>query len=150
MGLWPAGTSRPVPRAEINFTLMRFAVVALALLATCRASAQTDTTAADTVIRFVNPESPPQFPGGHQALEEFIETNMVRPQASVAGKVWVQFVVETDGSLHDIVVVRGVNAELDNEALRLVRSFPSWIPGSVFGTPGRMVFQQAIDFSDQY
>ena len=123
-------------------------MVALALLATCVASAQTDTVV-DTVVRFVNPVLPPQFPGGFQALEQFIENNMVRPQASVEGKVWVQFAVETDGSLHDIVVVRGVNEELDNEALRLVRSFPSWVPGSVFGTPERMMIQQAIDFGER-
>ena len=127
---------------------MRVAVVALALLATCVASAQTDTVV-DTVVRFVNPVLPPQFPGGFQALEQFIENNMVSPQASVEGKVWLQFAVETDGSLHDIIVVRGVNEELDNEALRLVRSFPPWIPGSVMGTPERMMIQQAIDFSER-
>jgi protein TonB len=80
---------------------------------------------------FVEPEqSEPHFPGGRDSLEKFISSHIHHIDGAEGKKVLVTFVVETDGSLSDIRVMRGVNKEADEEGLRLLRISPKWIPGT--------------------
>jgi periplasmic protein TonB len=73
-------------------------------------------------------ESQPDYPDGNRALYEFIRNNLKYPNPEIAGTVYVSFDVETDGTLTNIRVLRGINADFDKEALRLVRLMPKWKP----------------------
>ncbi len=79
----------------------------------------------------------PQFPGGSRALKSYLETQTRYPEHAreneLEGKVYVQFVVNADGSLSNVRLARGIGYGCDEEALRLVRSMPSWVPGSQQG-----------------
>ena len=80
---------------------------------------------------FAEPEqSEPHFPGGNDSLERFISSYIHHINGAEGKKVFVTFVVETDGSLSDIKVMRGINKDADEEALRLLRISPKWIPGT--------------------
>ena len=102
----------------------------------------------DTIL--VVPEIMPSFPGGQQAMIKFIRESMQFPEKELAqgiqGRVILQFVVERDGSIADIVVVRGVNPALDREAIRIVESMPKWIPGKQSGRVVRTRFTLPINF----
>lgn len=78
-------------------------------------------------------EIAPQFPGGLNAMGSFIKSNYRYPRdaqrANIEGKVYVQFVVNTDGSISSPRVIRGIGGGCDEEALRLVRMMPKWTPG---------------------
>lgn len=78
-------------------------------------------------------ENLPSFPGGPQALLQWISENMQYPDAAkkagIKGRVIVTFVVRNDGRITDARVIRGVDPSLDAEALRLINSMPKWTPG---------------------
>src|SRR5690606_4731812 len=71
------------------------------------------------------PEQMPEFPGGADAMEHFIYENLKYPDdartKNIQGKVYIQFVVEKDGSISNIKIRRGVNKSLDDEAVRLIK-----------------------------
>ncbi|GAB3572559.1 energy transducer TonB [Hymenobacter daeguensis] len=95
------------------------------------------TAAAPTV--YFTAEELPTFPGGDAALLKFLSSRLNYPAAALdrhlSGKVYLTFVVDPEGHLHDPHVVRGLGAGLDEEALRLVRLMPWWNPGKVHGQP---------------
>ncbi|SHE65478.1 energy transducer TonB [Pedobacter caeni] len=95
-----------------------------------------------------NPQ--PQFPGGPDRFIEFIKANMVYPavaaEANVQGKVYLEFVVEADGSITNIKTVRKVGGGTDEEAIRLLKLSQKWIPGSVAGKPVRTSYVIDIKF----
>ncbi len=78
-------------------------------------------------------EIAPQFPGGLNAMGSFIKSNYRYPRdaqrANIEGKVFVQFVVNTDGSISNARVIRGIGGGCDEEAIRLVQMMPKWTPG---------------------
>ena len=82
---------------------------------------------------FKSVEQMPQFPGGDAGLMKFIESHLNYPpmaiQNKIQGKVIVQFVVEKDGSVGEVKVVRSVDKDLDEEAIRLVKTLPDFTPG---------------------
>lgn len=90
--------------------------------------------AADTTI-FVDPLVHPTFPGGNAGLAEYIRKNFrwTQGQLTVEGIVFVEFVVDTDGKIKDVKVVRGLCESCDKEAARLVGTMPQWIPGAENG-----------------
>ena len=88
----------------------------------------------ETVLVGIVEESP-QFPGGDEALLEYMKKNVQYPDECVQGRVVVSFTVEKDGSISNAKVVRSVSSEADKEALRLVNSMPKWIPGKQLGEP---------------
>ena len=71
----------------------------------------------------------PSFPGGQTALNKYIVDNLKYPITNASGRVVVQFIVTKTGKKKDIKILRGINEELDAEALRLVNSMPDFIPG---------------------
>lgn len=81
----------------------------------------------------------PAYPGGDAAMNEYITSNLKYPasalETGVEGVVTIGFIVNTDGSLKDIKVVKMVDPDLEKEAVRLVSGMPSWIPADQGGTP---------------
>ena len=92
----------------------------------------------------------PSFPGGQQALLDFLRQNVNYPEQakkdSIEGRVVVGFVIDTDGSITDQKIVRSVHPLLDAEALRVVKLMPKWEPGSENGTPVKVKYNLPISF----
>ena len=105
---------------------------------------QTDQKVFDTV------EQMPEYPGGMQAMIELLQTNMKYPEDAakqkVEGRVMVQFVVETDGSISDVHVAKQVFPSLDAEAIRVVQDMPKWTPGKEKGKVVRVKYNLPIVF----
>jgi Ca-activated chloride channel family protein len=102
----------------------------------------------ETIFQHV--EQMPQFPGGDRAMMEFIVRNMVYPpemaQQGIQGRVILRFVVEADGSISEIEVIKGINSLLDEEAVRVVKLMPKWIPGKLNGQPVRIYYSLPVVF----
>ena len=83
----------------------------------------------------------PEFPGGDEALMKYIKDNVRFGdvvnvyQCDVAGKIFVGFVIEPDGSITNVKVIRGLEKHYDEEAMRVVKSMPKWKPGMLKGKP---------------
>ena len=96
-------------------------------------------------------EQMPEYPGGMQALFEFISQNIKYPadaqKQKVEGRVLAKFVIETDGSISDIEVVKHAFPSLDAEAVRVIQAMPKWIPGRQKGQAVRVKFVMPINFS---
>ena len=95
-------------------------------------------------------EEMPHFPGGAAALQAFLSSNtkypVVAQENGVQGRVIVSFVVERDGSITDVRVVRSVDPSLDREASRVVRSMPRWSPGKQNGSTVRVKYTVPVVF----
>ncbi|WP_159517567.1 energy transducer TonB [Sunxiuqinia indica] len=95
-------------------------------------------------------EDMPEFPGGELALRKFIANAVKYPviaqENGIQGKVYVNFVVDKDGSITNARIARGVDASLDKEALRVVNSLPKWKPGKQRGKPVRVSYTVPINF----
>ena len=87
-------------------------------------------------------EEMPHFPGGDAELQKFLLARINYPQeardASIQGTVYLTFIVEPDGSITNIVVVRGISGGCDDEAIRVMKTMPDWIPGKQNGIPVRV------------
>lgn len=89
----------------------------------------------------------PTFPGGASALYEWIQKNQKKPEGDKIGRCYVNFIVEKDGSLSEIKVMRSAGDEkLDEEAVRLMKTMPRWNPGKLRGKYVRCRFRLAIPF----
>ena len=95
-------------------------------------------------------EQMPSFPGGQGALMQYLANNIKYPvvaqENGVQGRVVVSFVVERDGSITDVQVVRSVDPSLDREAQRVVKSMPRWIPGKQNGQAVRVKYNVPVSF----
>lgn len=98
-------------------------------------------------------EKMPEFPGGQEALNRFLVRNIKYPllaqENGIQGRVICQFVVNSDGSIVDISVVRGVEESLDKEAMRVIKSMPKWTPGRQGGKNVRVKYTLPIRFKLQ-
>lgn len=100
-------------------------------------------------------ENSAQFQGGFGKFKEYVENYLIYPMSSgkkaVSGKVFIEFVINKDGSIDDstIKVVKGINQYYDEEALRLMKECPDWIPGTMKGQPvkQKMVLPVTFDSS---
>lgn len=92
----------------------------------------------------------PEFPGGKDALNNYLTTNMKYPQSAIdngiEGVVDVAFVVKPDGSIGNIKIVRMVDPDLEAEAIRLVKSMPAWVPADKNGAPTEAQTQVQVNF----
>jgi len=106
-------------------------------LAEHAASAPPEEDEAEKIFLFV--ESPPEFVGGQTGLLKFIKSNMTYPMVAkrmeIEGRVFVQAVIERDGSISNAKVVKSLETNCDAEALRVINSSPKWIPGKQRGKP---------------
>lgn len=82
-------------------------------------------------------DTEPKFPGGDEALHEYLRRNIRYPVVSLEsgheGRVLVQFTIHTDGSIQDIFIQKGIDPYIDCEVIRLVQSMPRWSPGTIRG-----------------
>ena len=99
---------------------------------------------------FVVVEQQPEFPGGNTAMMKFLGDNIKYPviaqENGISGRVITNFVVEKDGSITDVQVVRGVDPSLDKEAIRVIQSMPRWKPGKQRGSAVRVRFTLPVVF----
>ena len=117
----------------------------------------------EDIVLFEEPEAPkveeiftvvekqPSFPGGEAKLFEYLGKNIkyteMAKEASIRGKVYIQFVVEKDGSITDVKIIRGLGSGLDEIAKKAVRKMPKWEPGEQRGKPVRVRFVLPVNFT---
>ena len=105
-------------------------------------------------VIFVVVETMPEFPGGQAALFKYLSENVKYPviaqENGIQGRVTCQFVVNKDGSIVDVEVVRsGGDASLDKEAVRVIKSMPKWNPGKQRGKAVRVKYTVPVNFKLQ-
>jgi len=95
----------------------------------------------------------PSFPGGDADLFKFLSNNVKYPviaqENGIQGRVICQFVVNKDGSIVDVEVVRAVDPSLDKEAIRVIKSMPNWTPGKQRGKSVRVKYTLPVNFKLQ-
>ena len=105
----------------------------------------------EEAVVFVVVETMPEFPGGQQALFKYLSENVKYPviaqENGIQGRVICQFVVNKDGSIVEVEVVRsGGDASLDKEAVRVIKSMPKWKPGKQRGKAVRVKYTVPVNF----
>ena len=110
---------------------------------------QSDTISQPMLVGDIVPQMP-QFPGGQEALMQFLVDNVNYPEVArkkkIEGRVVVQFIVEKDGSIGEQKVLRSVHPVLDAEAMRVVNIMPKWVPGMIDGKPARVKYALPVTF----
>ena len=100
---------------------------------------------------FIRVEQNPEFPGGMQALVNYLQRTLKYPAAAsrgnISGKVYVSFVVNTNGELTDVTVLKGIGFGCDEEAVRVVSQMPRWKPGKQSGRAVKVRFNLPITFA---
>lgn len=122
-----------------------FATHAMGYAQDVSTTAQTETSGEIVV------EKQPEFPGGMKALMQYLQRSIRYPaicqQQGIQGRVIVQFVVDVDGSIADVQVVKRINPHLDKEAVRVISNMPKWTPGMQRGENVRVRFTLPVGFS---
>lgn len=131
--------------------MKKFIIMALmALFGLTTVSAQKTVVAKKNQQVFDVVEKMPEYPGGQAALFEYLSKNVKYPadaeKKKVEGRVLVTFVVNTDGSITDIEVVRKAFPSLDAEAVRVISGMPKWIPGEQKGQKVRVKYTVPLNF----
>ena len=102
----------------------------------------------DTIYQVV--DEMPMFPGGEAAMMKFVSNNVKYPQEAkdndISGRVFISFVVEKDGSVSNVKVMRGIGGGCDEEAVRVISSMPKWKPGIKDGKPVRVSYMMPLTF----
>jgi protein TonB len=124
---------------ETNFSLDNFII------------SQTKKEIADDTKIYNFVEKMPEFPGGELALLSYLNKSVKYPviaqENGVQGKVYISFVIDTDGSVTNVIVSRPCDMALNNEALRVVKSMPNWNPGMQGGRKVRVNYTVPINFT---
>jgi len=98
-------------------------------------------------------EESPSFPGGDVARIKFLQENIEYPtmarESGIQGTVYVTFVVEPNGSVSNVQILRGIGGGCDEEAIRVIKAMPNWNPGKQRGKPVRVQFNMPIKFTLQ-
>ena len=147
---------------KLNIEMMRAIRVAVLLsvvmtnLSAIASNRGTYGLARDSVggeVVFVDYEQQPQFPGGETALLKYLQENIKYPpkalKDSIQGRVVVQFVVDKAGSVGEVKVVRSVNKDLDDEAVRLIKTLPKFYPGRQNGQAVAVWYTLPVTFKLQ-
>ncbi|MDR1951151.1 MAG: energy transducer TonB, partial [Bacteroidales bacterium] len=96
-------------------------------------------------------EDNPEYPGGEAARMKFLSDNIKYPaiarESGIQGTIYITFVVERDGSITDVQVMRGIGGGCDEEAIRVVKAMPRWNPGKQRGRAVRVQFMMPIRFT---
>ena len=95
-------------------------------------------------------EMMPQFPGGESELFKFLRENVKYPRKArdngISGRVYVSYIIDKDGSLRDIKIIKGISQEIDEEAMRVIKLMPKWIPGMQDGIAVQVQYNIPINF----
>ena len=98
----------------------------------------------------VNYTKPAQFPGGNEAMMQYMKDNIKYPEDAlkqrIAGRILLSFCVEKDGSISDIAIVKSLHSSLEAEAVRVVKAMPKWEPALVGDIPERMKLTLPVNF----
>jgi len=104
----------------------------------------------DSLKPFMFVEQMPEFPGGNDSLKGFINRTIKYPElakeSDPEGTIYVNFVVESDGSITNPIILRGIGSGCDEEALRVIKLMPKWIPGKQNGKVVRVQYNLPIKF----
>lgn len=115
--------------------------------------AQEEEEAVEEQQIFLVVEEMPSYPGGEQEMYRFISQNIEYPrmakESGISGRVFVTFVVEKDGSVTDVQVLRGIGGGCDEEAIRVIKSMPKWKAGKQRGKAVRVQYRMPIKFTLQ-
>lgn len=99
---------------------------------------------------FMVVQEPPTFPGGREELTKFVSQNLIYPKEAkdngIKGKVFTSFIIEPDGKVTYPYIIKGIGGGCDEEALRVIKSMPDWIPGKQNGTAVHVQFNLPIEF----
>jgi TonB family protein len=159
-GMYDAGSIRVIPQKVKWYRWAPAALLALIGLTSCQKTilgepryqnknmeqaAGMNAPAQDTLFGVVL-EINPSFPGGEAAFTKYILQH-VKYSGGYKGRVFVQFVVERDGSLSDIKVVKGSDNELNEQLISVIAKAPKWKPGIQNGKPNRVQFTVPFSFS---
>ncbi|WP_390885440.1 energy transducer TonB [Hoylesella nanceiensis] len=158
---------------RINYSLILTSVALIVLLFSCgesereeatstanrnTESAETRAEKSDSKKEFTGKvyeivEQMPEFPGGLTALMNYLRANIRYPAAAqsagIEGRVIVAFIVEPDGSVSNAKLMRSIDPSIDQEALRVVRQMPKWIPGKQNGAAVRVKYNVPVTFKLQ-
>ena len=156
---------------------LAFAILTVGTLLAANAEAQTNTQHADSAITTPYPieelegevimaggigpaptvetavytivEIMPEFPGGQEALFEYIKTHLDYPKGGAEGTAYVTFVVDENGKVTEVKLLKGIkdNLEANDAAIRLIENMPSWIPGKQRGKPVKVQYNLPIRFA---
>ena len=131
--------------------MKKFIIMALmAVFGLTTVSAQKTVVAQKNQKVFDVVEQMPEYPGGQAALFEYLSKNIKYPddaaKKKVEGKVFVTFVVDTDGKITDVSLLRKVFPSLDAEAIRVISAMPNWIPGKQGGKVVKVKYTVPIMF----
>lgn len=131
--------------------LATLSVLAILFTINTTAMAQNKKTSNDKVFEKV--EDMPEFPGGEQAMMDFVGKNVQYPKEAmekeISGRVLVGFIVEKDGSVNEVKIVRGIGGGCDEEAVRVVKAMPKWKPGKQDGKTVRVSYTMPFFFKMQ-
>lgn len=98
-------------------------------------------------------EEMPEYPGGDKKLLEYVAKSVKYPQiareSGIQGRVFVNFVIEPDGSVSNVKVLRGIGGGCDEEAMRVIKSMPKWKPGKQRGKAVRVTYTLPVNFKLQ-
>ncbi len=96
-------------------------------------------------------ETMPEFTGGQEKLFEYLRTNIKYPaqarEENISGRVYATFVVDLDGKIRQVKIVRGIGGGCDEETLRVVKKMPDWIPGRQNGLPVKVQYNLPLNFN---
>jgi protein TonB len=99
---------------------------------------------------FIIVENPPMPQGGYEGFTKYLQKNLKYPEQArrmnVEGRVFVQFIIDKDGSPTDITVLKGIGSGCDEEAARVIKNMPKWNPGKQRGKPVRVKMSLPITF----
>ena len=114
--------------------------------------AQTQTPVTDSTI-YNSVQEPPVYPGGMSNFARYLGASIRYPMYSrehnIQGRVIIQFIVEKDGRLSNIHILRSVSPDIDQEAMRVMQGCPNWVPGTQSGKPVRVKFTIPLNFQLQ-
>ena len=106
------------------------------------------TTAAEQDKVYRSVAQMPRFPGGEAALMKYIDSHLQEPQTQekITGNVVLQFIVQSDGSIDEVKVVRSLHPDYDKEAVRVVKSLPKFTPGRQNGQAVAVWYTLPVNF----
>jgi TonB family protein len=139
-----------------NFSTMKttWLLLPLSLCFCCPVFAQTDSTPSpkdqEWVFDWMEIETPPSFPGGERGLQMFLANNIRYPTLArnnnIQGNVAVAFVVNRDGSISDITILKDIGAGCGREVVRVIQTMPQWLPGRAEGRTVKVKYTLPVRF----
>jgi hypothetical protein len=145
------GTDSPIKNAQVNAVNGYTNLNQITIVGSANATASQNNKQ-DKVMDFVSVDTPPKFPGGMTAFYKFLGKEVKYPEEAkknkVEGKVFLSFIVETDGSLSEITKVgTGIGYGTEEEAIRVLKLSPKWEPGKLDGKLVRVKYHMPMSFT---